>query len=124
MGADVTDSRRQVGCDLALHVDIPLLDVVSLGIRVHVGAVEPIYSNCAEGAAWSAGQNADSSERLSRRTGDDAVEEKRRLYAFLGVEIPRQQQNVEDRVATTNGRFPIAARIPGETESRLKMIQS
>src|SRR6266581_3935795 len=32
MGAHITHRRRQVGRDLALHVDIPLLDVISLGI--------------------------------------------------------------------------------------------
>src|ERR1700692_3963662 len=121
MGADVTHTRRQVGRDLALHVDIPLLDVVSPRIRFHIRAVEPIYSNLAEGTPWSAGQNADSGELLSRRRGNNAVEEKRGLYAFLGVKVSGQQQNVEDRVAATNGRFPVAARIPGKPEPRLKI---
>src|SRR5579864_1515883 len=121
VGADVTHGRRQVGCDLALHIDIPLLDVVSPRIRFHVRAVERIYADLAEGTLWIGGQNADSGERFSRRTGNNAVEEKRRLYAFLGVEISRQQQYVEDRVATTNGRLSIATRIPGKAESRLKI---
>src|SRR5437879_12404450 len=33
MGAYITHRRRQGGRDLALEVDIPLLDVISLGIR-------------------------------------------------------------------------------------------
>src|SRR5207245_9664269 len=33
MEAHITHRHRQVGRDLALHVDIPLLDVISLRIR-------------------------------------------------------------------------------------------
>src|SRR5260370_20272228 len=119
MGAYITHRRRQVGCNLALHVDIPLLDVVSPGIRFDIRGGERISSNLLECTVCIGGQNADTIAR--RKVRNNAHEEKRRLYALLGVEVSRQRQNVKDREAATNGRFPIAARIPSKTESRLKI---
>src|SRR5437879_7181540 len=40
MGAHITHRGRQAGCDLALDVDIPLLDVISLRIRFDIRAGE------------------------------------------------------------------------------------
>src|SRR6266404_3949160 len=52
---------------------------------------------------------------------NQALQEKRRLLALLGELVSRQRQNIENRKATANGRLPIAPRIIGKTESRLKI---
>src|SRR6266481_4069155 len=122
MRADVAYRRRQAGCDLALHVEIPLLDVVSPGIRFHIRPGERTGVEFVVSTVRFVGRNPQQpSERRSRRIGNNGREVKRRLYALLGVEVSRQRQNVKHREATTNGRLPVALRIPGKTDSRLKI---
>src|SRR5207249_8931916 len=141
MGAHITHRRRQVGRDLALHVDIPLLDVISLRMRLGKRGGERaspqgrrasrltllseevrICTLWIGSSIWIGGQNAHRpGERRSRRVGNSTREEKRR--PGLTEKVSRQRQHVKDGEAPANGRLPIAARIPGKTEPRLKITE-
>src|SRR5438132_12297848 len=71
---------------------------------------------------WIGGRNAPFTlERRSRRIGNSTREEKRR--PGLTEKVSRQRQHVKDGEAPTNGRLPIAARIPSKTEPRLKITE-
>src|SRR5579864_6902524 len=136
MGANITHRRCQAGCDLALEVDIPLLDVISLGIRIDIRATElACRQRACRAYRWreelrvstpwgwigdGAGQNAKCPvERRSRRIGDLAREEKR--LPILTEPVSRQRKHVKDGEASANGHLPIAAGIPGKTDSRLEI---
>src|SRR5712691_3057345 len=132
MGAHITHRRRQAGRNLALEVDIPLLDVISFRIRFDIRAGERAspqrrrasracrWSEVRVCTPWSGGRNAKRpGERRSRRIGNSAREEKRR--PGLTAKVSRQRQHIKDGEAATNGRLPIAARIPSKTEPRLKI---
>src|SRR5213594_2569028 len=139
MGAHITHRRRQVGRDLALHVDIPLLDVISLGMRFGIRDGElaspqgrrasrltllseevRICTLWIGSSICIGGRNAHRpGERRSRRVGNRTREEKRR--PVLTAKVSRQRQHVKDGEAPANGRLPIAARIPSKTEPRLKI---
>src|SRR5262245_36303244 len=132
MRAHITHRRRQARRDLALQVDIPLLDVISLRIRFDIRARErasPQRRRASRACRWSevrvctprsGGRNAKrSGERRSCRIGNSTREEKRR--PGLTAKVSRQRQHVKDSEAATNGHLPIAARIPGKTEPGLKI---
>src|ERR1700731_1530530 len=126
MRAYITGGGCQAGRDLPLHVEVPLLDVIALGLRFHKSSSEHTslqrrvasrlwWLHLAERTGWIGSQNPNAGRRLC----NSAHQEKRRLDALLGVEVSRQRQDVEYGGAATNGGLPTAARVPGKTESRL-----
>src|SRR5712692_206487 len=132
MGADITHRGRQAGRDLALHVDIPLLDVISFGIRVIIRAGERTnpqrrlarrvirWSEARVRTPWIAGRNAKRPGERRNAIGNGGREQKRR--PTLTVKVSGQRQDVKDGEAAPNGHLPLAARIPGKTNSRLKIL--
>src|SRR4029077_2730893 len=76
------------------------------------------WMNLGEGAGWICTKNANAVGRLA----NGAYQEERSLYTLLGVEKSRQRKYVKDREATANGHLAIAARIPGKTDARLKIM--
>src|SRR5262249_13342543 len=114
MGAHITHRRRQVGRDLALHVDIPLLYVISLRIRFAKRDGElaspqgrrayrltllseevRICTLWIGSSIWIGGQNAHrTGERRSRRVRNRTGEENRR--PGLTEKVSRQRQHVKD----------------------------
>src|SRR4029077_10827381 len=133
MRAYITDRGRQAGRDLPLHVEVPLLDVIALGLRFHKSGGEHTslqrrvasrlrWLHPAECTGWIGAQNPNAGQRVGCRGSHGAYQEKRRLDALLGVEVSRQRQDVEYRGAATDSHLPVAARVPGKTESRLKIM--
>src|SRR5713101_159133 len=131
MGAYITHRRRQAGGDLALEVDIPLLDVISPRIGIDIGAVEVanllrrrairVCLQCEVRVCTPRGVRGDAN-RSSERLGivNFGREEKRRPV-LTETQVSRQRQNVKDGEAATNGRLPISLGIPSKTDSRLKI---
>src|SRR5215470_1035601 len=122
MRPDITHRRRETGSDLALKVNVPLLHVISPGIRFHIRAGEGTCTQLRIGTPWIGGGNAERpGEWISRRIGNNTDESERCLDALLRVIVSRQRQNIEDGEAATNGHLAITVRIPGKAESRLKI---
>src|SRR5262249_46359252 len=98
------------------------LHVVSSRIRFHVSARErtrPKFRVC---TARIGGRNAKRpSQGRGRRIRHDADKSERRLYALLRVIVSGQRKNIEDRDTAANSHFAVTARVPCETESRLKI---
>src|ERR1700682_2874084 len=102
MGADVTHSSRQAGCDLALHDKVPLLDIVSPWIRFHKRGGErtgPHWRlarggrvrrpHLAECTVWIAGRSADQPGDWRLVGRNSARQVKRHHDALLGVKVSR-----------------------------------
>src|SRR5262249_36279639 len=123
------------------HVDIPLLDIISLRMRFgkrdgeraspqgrrasRLTLLSEEVGICTLWIGSSIGIGGRNThrpgERFSRRVGNRTRQENRR--PALTEKVSRQGQHVKDGEASANGRLPIAARIPSKTEPRFKITE-
>ena len=115
VGAHVTDRRRQRPSNFTLDAQVPVQCVIWLRILIEGISLKFIGTEGNAGKGW---------ERTYRQiAGANRIGEWEGTR-FLDVVFPGTWKDVEDPETTTDGRFPIAERVPREADPWLGILQS
>src|SRR5438128_5868918 len=109
----IRDHSGQVGGKLLLHIEVPLHDVISFGVRLD--------KCCPQFVGWKGGNPRE--KRAIPGIFDRSVLEEGSCQRRQKCELIRQRQNIKHSYATSDCRLAVIEWVPGETYARFKILQ-
>src|ERR1700674_2684079 len=111
---DVTQQRRQIGRQLALHIKVPLHHVAAMGVLLSVKRALGGWTD----QQWSRSRV----KRTRRKVNGGSVPCERKPPGYI-LKLVEKRQHIEDPEAPAHCRFAITEWVPGKSHAWIEVAK-